>query len=34
VKYSKVNTELLFGGGLFSKYHSGFEVNFQISYGE
>ena len=29
-----MNRELSFGGELFSKYHSGFKVIFEISFGE
>ena len=34
MKYHKENRELSFGGELFSKYHSGFKVIFEISFGE
>jgi len=34
LKYHKVNRELSFGGEIFSKYHSGFKVIFEISFGE
>jgi len=33
-KIHSMNTELSFGGWLFSKYHSGFEVIFQNSFYE
>ena len=34
MKHHKVSRELSFGGELFSKYHSGFKVIFEISFGK